>query len=253
MEKMIWVAGMARAGSMWTNNVIRDALTQAGYEVLPEQVPWRDEDKRRIVLAEALPDQNPSRVYVLKTHSKLDPEIPRTHFVSTIRDVRDAMVSWMRFMNSDFERALKAAVDMSRVCDHYMGIPEDKCTWIRYEDIIQSPAATLKYICQRLGVTLTDEQIDEIVTKYTKANVVKRIAAKEQDYQAQVQKGIETNDVEGIRGRNNSIRVYDKETGFQSGHVSDYQDGDWRTILTAEQIDRLYQRLGPWLERNGFV
>ena len=66
MEKMIWVAGMARAGSMWTNNVIRDALTQAGYEVLPEQVPWRDEDKRRIVLAEALPDQNPSRVYVLK-------------------------------------------------------------------------------------------------------------------------------------------------------------------------------------------
>jgi len=39
MEKIIWVAGMPRAGLMWTSNVIRDALAEAGYDVQPKQVP----------------------------------------------------------------------------------------------------------------------------------------------------------------------------------------------------------------------
>jgi len=253
MEKIIWVAGMPRAGSMWTNNVIRDALALAGYEVQPKQVPRKDKDKSHILLTEALPDQNPSRVYVLKTHKRLRPEMPRSHFISTIRDVRDAMISWMRFMNSDFDRALKAAEGMSETCDYYQQLPENKHTRIRYVDIIQSPAATLRYLCQRLGVTLTDAQIDEIVSNHTKDKVARRIAAKEQGYQEQAQKGIEFDAVEAIHSRNESARIYDKDTGFQSGHVSDYQEGDWRTILTAEQIMQMHQRLGPWLERNGFV
>jgi len=253
MEKVIWVASMARAGSMWTNNVIRDALTQAGYEVLPKYVLWSNGEMRRVYVDEALPDQDPRRVYLFKIHNRLDPEMPRSYFVSTIRDIRDAMMSWMRFMNSDFDSALRAAVDMSNTCDHYLKFPEGRHTRIRYVDIVQSPAATLRYLCQRLAITVADERIDEIVTRYSKANVIKRIAAKEQSYQEGVKKGIDIADVEGIPGLNDSIRVYDKDTGFQSGHVSGYQEGDWRTILTADQIAKLHEQLGPWFERNGFL
>lgn len=129
-------------------------------------------------------------------------------------------------MNSDFDTALKSAEAMTVICDHYLQFPENMQTRIRYVDIIQSPAVTLRYLCQRLGITLTDRQTDEIVTKYSKANVAKRIAEKEQAYQEHLQKGIEADDIERVSGFNDSVRVYDKTTGFQSGHVSDYQDGD---------------------------
>jgi hypothetical protein len=35
------------------------------------------------------------------------------------------------------------------------------------------------------------------------------------------------------------MRAFDTSTGFQSGHVSNYQDGAWQSILTAEQKSRL--------------
>jgi hypothetical protein len=244
---------MARAGSMWTHNVIREALEQAGYRVLPEQVPWNNEDKLRIFLDAALPDQDPANVYVLKTHKLLTPDMPRTYFISTVRDLRDALMSWKRFMNADFDAALQAAEGMAKTCDHYLSFPENKHTRIRYVDIIQAPAATLTDLCRQLGLTLSAAQIDGIVAKHSKANVARRIAAKEQDYKGQLRKGFKTDDIETIAGYNDSIRLYDKATGFQSGHVSDYQDGDWRNILSAEQIDKMHERLGPWLERNGFA
>jgi hypothetical protein len=253
MEKIIWIAGMSRSGSMWVYNVIRDALAQSGYEVLPKHVPWKADEKDRIVLAEALPDQDPNRVFVLKTHHMLNPDIPRMHVFSTIRDIRDALISWMRFINADFDMALKAAEDMTMVCDHYLKFPQDKLTLIHYGDIINAPAATLRALCQGLGITLTDEESATILSKYTKTNVEKRIAAKIQGYKERLQEGAELDGVEEIRGLNDSIRVYDRGTGFQSGHVSDYRDGDWRTILTAEQIAQMHERLGSWLERNGYA
>jgi hypothetical protein len=156
-------------------------------------------------------------------------------------------------MNSDFDAALKAAEAWTVTCDHYQNFPADRHTRIQYTDITQAPAATLRFICQRLGITLTDQQINEIVVKFSKDNVGKRIAAKVQGYEERLRKGAEFDDVVEIRGHNDSIRVYDRGTGFQSGHVSDYRDGDWRTILTAEQIAQMHERLGPWLERNGFA
>jgi hypothetical protein len=41
-----------------------------------------------------------------------------------------------------------------------------------------------------------------------------------------------------VLGRDN-VRAFDPETGFQSGHVSNYQEGDWKRILTTEQKSRL--------------
>ena len=47
-------------------------------------------------------------------------------------------------------------------------------------------------------------------------------------------------------------RALDVATGFQSGHVSDYRDGDWQTLLTAEQKALVDERLGAWLDRYGY-
>jgi hypothetical protein len=77
------------------------------------------------------------------------------------------------------------------------------------------------------------------VTTLSKDNVRRRIASVEQALVARSQAGerIDENDV--VRMKGNRGRAYDHQTGFQSGHVSDYQEGDWQKILTPEQQRRL--------------
>jgi hypothetical protein len=36
-----------------------------------------------------------------------------------------------------------------------------------------------------------------------------------------------------------NVRAFDTDTGFQSGHVSNYREGDWKRILSAKQKFRL--------------
>ena len=39
-----------------------------------------------------------------------------------------------------------------------------------------------------------------------------------------------------LSGSSTYERILDKSTGFQTGHVSDYVDGSWKTILTTAQL-----------------
>lgn len=253
MEKIIWVAGMPRSGSMWTFNVLKDALAAMGYNVLPKHVPKTNDETVQIARDVALADPNPKNVYVFKTHIYLNPDIPRSYFLTTIRDVRDALISWMRFMNSDFEIALSAAEGMTRNCDHYLSFPEERHGRINYRDIVERPEATMKKICQWLSLDIRDESISDIVKAHDKNSVAKRIKEKEKNYNEKRAKGEASGNIETVAGYNDSVRLYDNETGFQSGHVTDYQDGDWASILTPEQIKAMNERLSPWLERNGFL
>ena len=56
-----------------------------------------------------------------------------------------------------------------------------------------------------------------------------------------------------VRNFDNTLRAYDTETGFQSGHVSSYHDGDWKKVLTQDQQVRMYDVLGDWLRENGCI
>ena len=49
-----------------------------------------------------------------------------------------------------------------------------------------------------------------------------------------------------------NYRAFDRRTGFQTGHVSKYQSGDWRHILTADEQRVVWERIGNWLQTNGY-
>jgi hypothetical protein len=253
VEKIIWVAGMPRSGSMWTYNVLRNALDVSGYNVLPKIIPKSNEEQNYIAKYEALPDVNPKNIYVIKTHMYLNPNIPKSFVITTIRDVRDALISWMNFMNSDFETALTAAEGMTRNSDHYLEFPDKNYFRIRYENIKSHPEATIKEICQKLTLDISDDVINDIVRNFDKNNVAKLIKNREKYFNKVNKKGKVPDGVESVAGLNNSVRVYDKGTGFQSGHVSNYQDGEWRTILSPDQIEAMHDRLSPWLKANGYL
>lgn len=249
--KLVLVASMPRSGSMWTFNVVRDMFRHLGTEVLPEEVPYLEQVNLQIA-EQAVNDPAPAGMHVLKTHQPVN-VFPQARFIATHRDVRDAMISFMRFMDFDFERGLEAAAGMADLSDHFRRFPDDVARQVEYSDIKARPLETANSLATFLGLNLPGPALEAIVAKYAKESVRALIETME--------RGVDTAEpvTEPTRQAgtvllpgNANARALDVATGFQSGHVSDYQDGDWQALLTAEQKALVEERLGAWLDRHGY-
>jgi len=56
-----------------------------------------------------------------------------------------------------------------------------------------------------------------------------------------------------IRNLDGSVRGYDYKTGFQSGHITSREEGEWRDALSAEQKQQVNQLTTAWLKRYGYA
>ena len=136
--KLIWVATVPRTGSMWCYNITRAILKELGYNVFPDQIPQLD--KSMFGLADAgIRDPNPLNIWTLKIHSRLRCDVPRSRIVSTFRDPRDSMISFMRFMRCDFDRALGATVHAIGYYDYIREFPAEVLLCLKYRDIVDRP------------------------------------------------------------------------------------------------------------------
>jgi hypothetical protein len=249
--KVIWIASMPRSGSMWTYNVTRAVLEKAGCSVEPSHVP--DTVAKKYELAKiALRDPNSNRLWVLKVHSLLSADFPNCRFITTHRDPRDALVSFMNFMRCDFDHALRAMVSSAATCDYYRAFPPEIVLHLDYPEIAGDPGSVIRKIALFLEKDLSAEEVDGIVSLFSKSQVAKRIANTEADIRRRTAEGLPVQQSEIRKIGPGNVRTFDRETGFQSGHVSDYQDGEWRKVLIEEQINRLQEQLGEWLIRNGY-
>lgn len=59
MKPVVFVASMARSGSMWTYNVSRELLSASGMTVLPEKIP---QDANTILEQLSDPDPGPGAI-----------------------------------------------------------------------------------------------------------------------------------------------------------------------------------------------
>lgn len=249
--KIVWIASYPRSGSMWAFNVTRAMLEHYGRSIAPEEVP--QSDKAMFAHADrAIEDRDPNRVWVLKVHSKIAPNAPGSGFIHTRRDPRDALISFMRFMDFDFDTALEHIAVWIDILDHYRGFPDSRCLGISYTDIVHSPRNVVESIGRFLGLEPDDEHLDELVTRFSKERVRRLIAGKESELNDRVRAGTSISSAEIVTRGDEVVRVFDTGTGFQSGHVSDYQEGGWRGILTDEQKLKIAERYGEWLKQNGF-
>ena len=238
--KIVWVAGMARSGSMWTYNIVRELVALDGYEVRPAVVPKLEAE----VAAEArlaLRDPDPERIWVLKTHHPVA-DSPRALFVAPRRDLRDAMVSVMRFMRLDPGIALRAAEVSARLTDHYREtVPDARRLDLDYRETSADPLAALARIAAFLGIAVDADIAALLAGRYSKEAVRARLDRLQLAPSVQM-----------VGNADGSARLFDPETGFQGGHVSDYRDGDWRQLLPRPLLELVDARLGGWLARYGY-
>jgi len=250
--KLVWIASMPRSGSMWTYNVGRSVLRRAGRKVFPKDVPQKDRDMLALA-AQGLQDKDPTNVWTLKVHRSIERNIPRSRFITTHRDPRDALVSFKRFMRCDFERALKAMMGSVSLCDHYRNFPAELCLHLEYRDIVKTPRDVVQRIAEHIGCPITSEIASEVVNEFSKSNVEQRIRDAEASVERRAALGDPITPGEVVRLGPRNQRAFDLTTGFQTGHVSDYREGDWKNSLTLSEKDRMLTVLGPWLRCNGYL
>lgn len=249
--KCVWVAGMPRSGSMWAYNVVRRLLDVNQWEIEPDILPLKEHQKDRC-FEKAMRNENKRRICVLKTHRKISPDLPMTRFVNTQRDIRDALMSYIRFMRCDFETGLKAAVGMASSCDHYDKFSDRIIHRLKYHDILHQPLQIVDGLGKFLGFSPSAEINHRIVHDLSKKNIQKLIQIKEGDVRCRLECGGKLRETELIRNLDGTYRARDEKTGFQGGHISDYKDGDWMYLLTTDQRREVHLRLGNWLSAHGY-
>jgi Sulfotransferase domain len=251
---IVFVAGMPRAGSMWTYNVVRAIFEAKGWTVLPEEIPVNE---HALIKSALVSEQNENEVYCIKTHLPLKSPLPTKHdvrIISNIRDVRDACLSFMRFMHADYDAGIHAMKSMMRITDYYLSQFGDDLLSVRYEDLTSTPLNVLKNICGFLKVDLSENEKKEILQRFDKSNIQKKLQGLpkvEPDALAPVDSELSSKFVP-VKNRDGTYRTYEKATGFQSNHITSSADGEWKTYFDSSKAEQLIDLSRDWLSRYGY-
>lgn len=240
-EKIVWIAGMPRCGSMWTYNIARGLVAAAGHDVLPERVPKLEAE----VLAEAqraMADTDPQRRWLLKTHHAVPFGARRALVILPLRDPRDVIMSLMRFMRVSLAHAMRGVDAWSRLIDQYRQmLPADRTLWLSYADIVGRPGTAAASIAAFLQVPAASAELERLVAAFSREAVRERLGRLAGEGDA----------AERVTNPDGTIRLFDPVSGFQTGHVTDYRDGDWRRLLPPHDAAAIAERYADWLLRHG--
>jgi hypothetical protein len=252
---IVFVAGMSRAGSMWTYNVVRAIYETKGFRVLPKEIPA---DEGPLITKTLSSGINDNEVYCIKTHVPLKSPLPTQHevkIISNIRDVRDAALSFMRFTHADLEGGIKTMMRMMFITDHYLTKFKNDLLCIRYEDLTNNPQIVLENVASFLKIDLSKREETEILRKFSKANIQKQLNTMKKiklDALGRVESDEQKSKFETVKNLDGTYRVYDKTTAFQSDHITSTKAGEWKTHFGKDQIERINGITKDWLLKHGY-
>ena len=245
----IIISSMPRSGSMWAYNVTRALIESTAMEVEPGEVP--SETAPFIIKAVKEPVSD-NKIFCLKTHHVLAEALEDTLIITTYRDIRDVLLSHMRFMRVNFDQALEGVNEWMRTTDVYFERKSSNILKIRYSEIVSSPLNVIRRIDRFIGTQASFEDIAQINQQFSKKNVKKAIEQFEAIPAEQIKANPGAFELLKKPG-DNCYRVFDKATGFQTGHISSNKDGEWRQVLTEAQQQRLMAGTADWLQKYGFT
>lgn len=245
-EPIVMVAGMPRTGSMWTYNVARRLIRIAGHTPWPVHIP---PDPIPVFWQAMKYGVAADDVICVKVHARYEGALPGLKVLCNLRDVRDAIMSYMRFTRRGFDEAIEGLGDSMALTDYYLREARFDVLDVRYENIMHRAEETIARIGSFIGFPATPVQAELIARDFSREKIKSYIA---ELGEADSGSGKHRSSM-SPRNADGSVRLYDHTTGFQSGHVSDSQGGEWRTLLDASQQARLMALTGPWLARHGYA
>jgi len=235
---------------MWLFNVTREIYRSMGRKIEPDIVPQTNEEIFQAARI-ALTSQDPGKVWVLKIHNLLKPNLPNSKIISIHRDPRDVLISYKEFMNCNFDDALHCARDVVRYTKAYESYNSNYLLSIAYNDIVDYPKELILRVASFLKVTISEDNAKEIAFKFSREQVKSIIKNSETVINNKIASNKSCDEREVILTDTN-WRAVDPNTGFQSRHISQYQTGDWKNILSKSEQQQLYSEFSNWLKRYGY-
>ena len=227
---VIAISTLPRVGSMWAFNVARALAGESGHPVVPETALKHDADM--FAAADRWMREGPENAYcIIKVHQPLNP-LPGLKVIYLTRDIRDRMYSICRFDHRELnEQSAREMVRNHLLMDkHYAGWPAEQLLQLPFEQLEQNSKPLIESIAAFMGIdSLGTEQLAAIEEKFSKRSV-RRLVEGLSDQQDNQLSG-----KSNVVGTTASKRDFDDQTGFQTGHVSDYHSGDWQHLWTEEQ------------------
>ena len=233
----LWISTTPRTGSMWLYNVTREILKFSKINVLPTKIPKSSQEFFEIFEKQSLIDQNNSNKYVFKIHRILNPNLPRSKILTTIRDPRDVCISFKEFMKTDFNTALTATKSLLNYENIYKKYNKKYVKFFKYNDIENNTLKTVVEIANFIGCEINEEIAKSISFKYNKNNIKKLTENNDANLLSKMKNKELINKSDIVYFSKDNFRSFDTKTGFQSNHISNRNSGDWKKFFSKSEIE----------------
>lgn len=195
---------------------------------------------------------------ILKTHlccdffKEADPA--RVRFVSTFRDMRDVVLSFMRGTGYTFERMMASGF-LQRELESFAQLKALHPVLMQaYPDFTDNIPKIIRELAGFLDVGLTPEQEAGLCREHSLENQKRKIEAYSKTFKCRMIKA-----VNGVflflnptqRARGGLLTNRDTKNDLHVNHFAKTTT-DWRTQLSEKQKDALKPVLSSWLIDNGF-
>ena len=235
----IWISTTMRTGSMWIFNVVRELINCSGFNLEPKIIPQSDNEMFLIYKNKALVENDSNVKFVLKVHTILKENLIGSKIITTIRDPRDVCASVKEFMKTDFNTALNTAKSLIQFYNIYKNFNKNYIIFIRYENIEKNPIDEIIKISKFLDIKINSKKAEKISEKFSKKNVKKNIDNTDKNLNEKLTKKLKINKEDIVYISKNNYRAFDTKTGFQTGHISKRQTGDWEKVLSPYEKEVL--------------
>lgn len=250
VAKVLWISSAPRTGSMWTFNVCRELLAKNYFEVLPTTVPQSDAEMAENY-KKAMNENRSHRYYCLKIHNILNDNLRNSKIITTIRDPREIVHSFHRFMQCDFERAVSAGTAVHKYVLAYKKF-QSPVLFVRYEDMLDEPMNTIREIDAFLELRTCERAMSEINQKFSKQRVNAIVDKVTKTLQRDLNSGVSVKSERMVALPNQRVRAFDIATGFQTGHIAGPNDGNWRTAYSLTQKNYMFSALSEICSELGY-
>lgn len=219
------VGGMIRSGSALQYNITRQVVSS----VPGNRTVHVNENIRNIIQSwykrpEFVVNKGHFVYYYESRHVKY------IKLLLTYRDIRDIVVSTMKFRNASFEEVASTiyAETIAREKEWLEFIPPEQVRRVRYEDMYTKIAEEARAIAAFLGIPLSNEKANEITDNLS---------------------------IEHMRPILATMNNMDAFTQYSPTQIQGVVPRQWETQLTSKQVDVLLSdtRIYDWLQENGYL
>ena len=249
----VWVTGTPRTGSMWTTNVIREIYSTKQFALHPQEQLQNNSDWLNLFKDCAIADTDANNRYILKIHTLLNPNLPKSRFVVNTRNPYDICASFFDFMKCDLDRAIEVALKHRAVMEHYKSFKSGFLFVVKYEDLELDAINLILALSEFVECKISKDTARKISAKYDKRSVKKLIERTESEIQRKIIQKEHVHDKMVVERADGSFRSFDLDTGFQSGHISRRKCGEWRNTFSQKQITTVINALDDVAAGMGYM